>query len=156
MAGGREAGADVDARGMRVAIVAARFNANIVDGLIEGANKALARAGAELSSLRYVPGAWELPLAAQLIAEHEAPDAIVALGAVIRGETAHFEYISGECASGLARVSLDLSLPVAFGVLTCDTQQQAAARCAPGADNKGAEAARAAIEMVALARALER
>lgn len=156
MAGGRAASDDVDARGMRIALVAARFNTAVVDGLVDGARAVLARGGAEVLPVRFVPGAWELPLAAQLIAEHEAPDAIVALGAVIRGETAHFEYISGECASGLARVSLDLSLPVAFGVLTCDTQQQAAARCAPGADNKGAEAARAAIEMVALARALER
>ena len=155
MAGSRAATGDVDARGMRIAIVAARFNATIVDGLIEGAQAELERCGAELSSLRYVPGAWELPLAAQLVAEHEAPDAIVALGAVIRGETAHFEYISGECATGLSRVSLDLSLPVAFGVLTCDSDRQAVARSAPGADNKGVEAARAAIEMVALARALE-
>ena len=155
MAGSRAVTDDIDARGMRISIVAARFNATIVNGLIEGAQAELERCGAEVSSLRYVPGAWELPLGAQLVAEHEAPDAIVALGAVIRGETAHFEYISGECATGLSRVSLDLSLPVAFGVLTCDVQQQAVARSAPGADNKGAEAARAAIEMVALARALE-
>ena len=155
MAGSREPGDDFDARGMRIAIVAARFNAEIVSGLVEGAQAELERCGAEVATLRYAPGAWELPLAAQLVAEHEAPDAIVALGAVIRGETAHFEYISGECATGLSRVSLDLSLPVAFGVLTCDLQRQAVARSAPGADNKGAEAARAAVEMVALARALE-
>lgn len=155
MTGARTEGEAFDARGMRIAIVAARFNSSVVDGLLAGAQRTLHEFGGECLQVSRVPGAWELPLAAQWVARHAQPDAIIALGAVIRGDTAHFEYISGECATGLSRVALDHDLPVIFGVLTCDTQAQARARCADDEHNKGAEAALAAIEMVALARDLE-
>lgn len=155
MAGTRKNATHWDGRSMRIAVVAASFNEAIVDGLLRGVLATLSEAGAEPLLTRRVPGAWELPLAAQWVARHEQPDAIIALGAVIRGDTAHFEFISAECASGLARVALDHNIPVAFGVLTCNDIEQARARCADGPDNKGTEAALAAIEMVALGRDLE-
>ena len=102
-----------------------------------------------------MPGAWELPLVAQEIARAGSVDAIIALGAVIRGETPHFDYICSECAAGLSRVSLQYALPVAFGVLTCDTVEQAQARSGDNAENKGSEAAIAAVEMAQVLRRLE-
>ncbi len=141
-----------DAAGLRIAVVAARFNGLVVDQLVAGALAALASAGAraENISLLRVPGAFEIPAAARAAAERY--DAVVALGAVIRGETPHFDYVAGECARGLMRVMLDTGVPVAFGVLTCDTVEQALARAGGAAGNKGADAALAAIEMANLLR----
>lgn len=155
MAGTRTSAKQWDGRSMRIAVVMAEFNADFVDGLLRGALRALAQAGAEPVSTHRVPGAWELPLAAQWVARHEQPDAIIALGAVIRGDTAHFEYISAHCSDGLGRVSLDHNIPVAMGVLTCNDAEQARVRSADDDHNKGREAALAAIEMVALGRDLE-
>ena len=145
------------ARDLRFGIVAARFNGFIVERLVEGAIDALLRHGADPRdiTLARVPGAWELPLAAQRMARGRRFDAIVALGAVIRGATPHFDYVAGECAKGLARVALDADLPVAFGVLTTDTVEQAVERAGTKAGNKGAEAAVSALEMANLLRELE-
>ncbi len=157
MAGFRENTGKADARGLRIAIVASRFNEVIVGRLLDGALEALTRMGAERPDVHvtWVPGAWELPLAAQELARDGNNDAIVALGAVIRGDTAHFDYICTECASGLSRVSLDHRVPVGFGVLTCDNTAQADERTGSGDSNKGAEAAIAAVEMAQVLRHLE-
>lgn len=157
MVGHRDAPVDLDARGLRIAVVAARFHAQIVTGLVEGAREALREHGADADAIDviWVPGAWELPLAALQIAEEGLHDAIVALGAVIRGDTPHFDFVAGECAAGLARVALEQHTPVGFGVLTCDEIEQARARSAAGAGNKGAEAALAAIEMARLPALLD-
>ncbi|MDH3645176.1 MAG: 6,7-dimethyl-8-ribityllumazine synthase [Gammaproteobacteria bacterium] len=157
MAGFRTAAGTADARDLRIAIVASHFNEVIVNKLLDGALETLLRMGAERPdiSVTWVPGAWELPLAAQAIAKVGRCDAIVALGAVIRGGTPHFDYICSECAAGLARVSLDFSLPVAFGVLTCDSDEQAAARADSDGENKGSEAAIAAVEMTQALRRLD-
>ncbi len=129
--------------GKRVAIVAGRFNEYIVDSLVKGATDTLVRQGVKPSqiTLVQVPGCYELPLAAQRLARSGKYDAIVALGAVIRGATPHFDYVAGECASGLARVSLAEDLPVSFGVLTTETIEQAIERAGTKAGNKGADAA---------------
>ena len=148
-----------DGRGRRVALVGARFNGGVTLALVEGALDALERAGVERSdvTLAWVPGAFELPLAARWLASGERrPDAVVALGAVIRGETGHYDFVAGECARGLQRVALDTGVPVVFGVLTTDTVDQALERCRPDETNKGAEAALTALEMAALARQLPR
>jgi len=139
-----------------IAVAAARFNQKIVDGLLEGALCALRDHGLSGSDVRVVrvPGAFELPLATQVLARTRRYDAIVALGAVIRGDTPHFEYVCRECSRGLSRVSLAFDVPVGFGVLTCDTVAQATARSVVGGDNKGKDAALAAIEMVRLLRQL--
>lgn len=141
-----------DARDLRVALVAARFNGFVVENLITGALAALRRHGArdENLSLVRVPGAFELPLAAKKLADSGDYHAIIALGAVIRGGTAHFEYVAGECTRGLARVSLETGVPVALGVLTTETVEQALARSGPGDGNKGAEAALSVVEMANL------
>ena len=140
------------ARGLRFALVHAAFNRAVVDGLLEGARMALLEAGAREGdlSLLETPGAFELPLAAQAAARSRRFDAVVALGAVIRGETDHYEHIAREAASGLAAVARGTGVPVAFGVLTVAKEEQALARARPGPDNKGAEAARAAVAMVHL------
>ena len=137
-------------------IVAARFNETIVNALIEGAEQALTYHDVSSSAIDVVrvPGAFELPLAAQRAARTGRYDGIVAVGAVIRGETSHYKYLSFECIRGLARVSLDESIPVGMGVLTTDTVEQAQARSGDYADNKGAEAALAALELVSLFREL--
>jgi len=142
--------------GCRCAIVASRFNARIVDRLVEGALEAFEKTGTVSDGVKLlrVPGAFELPLAAQRLAEASEYDAIVALGCVVRGETPHFEYVSRAAADGLLRVSLELGIPVAFGVLTTDTVAQAMARAGGEAGNKGFDAAIAAIEMVHLLRDL--
>jgi len=147
-------GARPDARGLNMTLLAARYHVAIVDGLIEGARAAWLDAGGEPGRLRleYVPGAFELPLAAQAVARSGGQDGVVALGCVIRGETLHFELVAGECARGLRQVGLAEHLPVAFGVLTTDTEAQALARSSPGADNKGAEALNAAVAMARLLR----
>ena len=145
------------ARGMRVAIVAARFNDFIVEPLLNGAVQLLQKHGAEQRAIKivHVPGAFELPLVAQKLAKSRHYDAVIALGAVVRGDTPHFDYVAGECAAGLLRVSLDTSVPVIFGVLTTDTVEQATDRAGGKHGNKGADAALTAIEMVALLRSLD-
>jgi 6,7-dimethyl-8-ribityllumazine synthase len=140
----------------RLAVILSRYNEDIVQGLLAGARAAWhARGGAE-AALRTepVPGAFELPLAARALALSGTVDAVVALGCVIRGDTAHFEYVAGECARGLQRVMLDTGVPVSFGVLTVDSRAQALERCAPGPLNKGAEALETALAMAALLRRL--
>jgi 6,7-dimethyl-8-ribityllumazine synthase len=141
----------------RFALVAARFNSFIVQNLINGAVDALRRHGVAETSIDLVwtPGSFELPLAAQRLAASERYDGIVALGAVIRGGTPHFEYVAGECVKGLASVSLEYDIPVGFGVLTVDTIDQAVERAGTKAGNKGAEAAMSVLEMVSLLRRLE-
>lgn len=140
----------------RFAIVAARFNREVSDALLEGALGTFARHGvdSERIAVARVPGAFELPLAAKEMIRHGDYAALVTLGAVIRGETPHFDYVAGECARGIARVSLDSGVPVIFGVLTTEDCSQAAARAGGAAGNKGSEAAMAALEMVTLLRAL--
>ena len=140
------------ARGLRIAIVAARFNAHIVDRLLSGAVQALTEAGALSDGVDVirVPGAFEIPLAVKQAAVSRRYNASIALGAVIRGETPHFDYVAGECARGVMQVMLETGVPVGFGVLTCDTLEQAQARAGGAAGNKGADAARAAMEMAGL------
>jgi 6,7-dimethyl-8-ribityllumazine synthase len=141
----------------RFCIVASRFNAFIVDHLVGGAVDALKRHGASESNIHIAktPGAYELPLAVQKAAASKRYDAIIALGAVIRGATPHFDYVAGECVKGIATISLQHGLPVAFGVLTVDTIEQAVERAGTKAGNKGAEAALSALEMVNLLRDME-
>jgi len=138
----------------RFCLVVSRFNGFVVEGLLAGAIDTLKRHGAEESDLAIVrvPGAWELPLAVQRLAAKGGYDAIVAIGAVIRGGTPHFEYVAGECVKGMAHASLQHGVPVAFGVLTVDSIEQAIERAGTKAGNKGAEAALSAIEMVDLLR----
>ena len=147
----------LDARGLKAALVVSRFNGFLTERLLEGALDALRRHGAEDDHLAVVrtPGAFELPLVAKKLAESGRYEAIVALGAVIRGATPHFEYVASEVAKGLAQVSLSTGLPVAFGVLTCDTIEQAVERAGTKAGNKGFDAALSAMEMVSLLRALD-
>jgi 6,7-dimethyl-8-ribityllumazine synthase len=147
-----------DARGLRVVVLRARFNGAVVDGLLAGARGALAEMGAEAEAVTVidVPGAFELPLAARAAAVSRRFDAVVALGAVIRGETDHYEHVAREAAAGLAAVGRETGIPVGFGVLTVADAAQATARSAPGPENKGAEAARAAVAMVHVLRRLSR
>jgi 6,7-dimethyl-8-ribityllumazine synthase len=149
--GGLEAGT------LRIALVAARFNADVVERLVKGAVDALVAHGASPGSLEIVrvPGAFDIPPVARRIAASGRWDAIVALGAVIRGETAHFDYVAGECAAGLARVASDTGVPVAFGVLTTEDEAQALERAGGREGNKGADAALAAVELATLLRKLE-
>ncbi|PIE82999.1 MAG: 6,7-dimethyl-8-ribityllumazine synthase [Candidatus Contendobacter odensis] len=141
----------------RLALVAARFNGFIVQNLIAGATDTLCRHGIPKTNidLIWTPGSFELPLAAQRLAASERYDGLVALGAIIRGGTPHFDYVAGECTKGLASVSLKYSIPVGFGVLTVDTIEQAVERAGTKAGNKGSEAAIAVLEMVNLLRHLE-
>ena len=141
----------------RFCLVVARFNSFVVESLLEGAIDTLRRHGAEESDITIVrvPGAFEMPLVAQRLAASKRFDALIALGAVIRGGTPHFEYVAGECTKGLAGVALKYDLPVAFGVLTVDTIEQAIERAGTKAGNKGAEAALSAIEMISLLRSLD-
>ena len=141
--------AAVSGRGLRVALVAARFNGEIVDRLVEGALAELDLTGvaAEDREVVRVAGAWEIPVALEALARQGGYDALVALGAVVRGDTPHFEYVAGECSRGCADVALRHALPVGFGVLTCDTMEQAQARAGGAVGNKGAEAVAAALEL---------
>lgn len=141
-------------RDAKFCVLAARFNDRIVEDLVRGALDALRRHGVADSAvdLVRVPGAFELPLAAKKLARGRQYDAIIALGVVIRGATPHFDYVCGECAAGLNRVSLEFEVPIGFGVLTCDTVDQALERSGIKHGNKGADAALAAIEMVSLLR----
>jgi len=140
----------------KFAIVAARYNDDIVDALLLAARSAWRRhGGAEAALLvEHVPGAFELPLAASVLARRRSVDAVVALGCVIRGDTAHFDFVAGQCAYGLQRVMLDTGVPVSFGVLTVDTRAQALQRAAPDALNKGGEALETALAMASLLRRL--
>ncbi len=144
-------------KGARFAIVASRFNHFIVDRLVEGAVDALVRHGAQTQNVTVVrvPGAWELPLIARRLAASEKLDAIIALGAIIRGATPHFDYVAGEAAGGLSAAGQASAVPIVFGVLTTETIEQAVERAGTKAGNKGWDAAVSAIEMVALARALD-
>jgi 6,7-dimethyl-8-ribityllumazine synthase len=143
-----------DARGLRFAIVAARFNTAITERLLEGARDALKQAEADRFDVFFVPGAFELPLAVKWLAGSQDYHAIIALGAVIRGGTPHFDYVAGEAARGLQQVALETGLPVAFGVLTTDTVEQAEARAGGPHGNKGFDAAMSAVEMARLRHAL--
>ena len=140
----------------KFSIVVARFNSFVVESLLSGAIDALLRQGVAESNIEVirVPGAFELPLAVKQVAQKRKPDAIIALGAVIRGGTSHFDYVAGECTKGVASVMLDTDIPVSFGVLTTDTIEQAIERSGTKAGNKGAEAAIGALEMVSLIRNL--
>lgn len=143
-----------DASALRIAIVAARFNDDIVHRLVDGAQTALADHGVTggQAPLFWVPGAFELPLAARHLAR--SFDAVICLGAVVRGETTHFEHISREAASGIARVALDSGVPIVFGVLTTEDRAQALSRTGGADGHKGVEAAETAIEMAHLVRRL--
>lgn len=142
----------------RFALVATRFNDFVVSQLIEGARDTLSRHGVtdEHITLVRVPGAWEAPLVCRRLAQSARFDAIIALGAIIRGGTPHFDYVAGGLASGLERVSLDTGVPISFGVLTTDSIEQAIERSGTKAGNKGADAAMAALEMVNLSRELSK
>ena len=142
---------NIRATGKKFALVVSRFNSFVVESLVDGALDALERHGEvndqDITLVR-VPGAYELPIAAKKLAEQNKYDAIIALGAVIRGGTPHFEFVAGECNKGLAQVSLEYGIPVSFGVITTDSIEQAIERSGTKAGNKGAEAAVSALEMV--------
>ena len=148
--------AEFDTAGARIGIVAARFNDGVVSRLLEAALDTLARYGLSRDEVPVarVPGAFELALAARWMARREGADAVVALGAVIRGDTPHFDYVCAEAARGIQAASVESDIPVVFGVLTCDDRAQADARAGGEHGNKGAEAALAALEMVSLRRRL--
>ncbi len=142
----------LDAKGLRFGIVVSRFNSFICDRLVEGSMDALVRHGAAEQDIQLarVPGAFEIPLTAKKMAESGRYDAVICLGAVIRGATPHFDYVSSEVSKGIASVSLETGVPIAFGVLTTDNIEQAIERAGTKAGNKGSEAAATAIEMVNL------
>ena len=146
----------IDGEGMRVAIVCGRFNDLITNRLLEGALGGLGVHGVKESDVivAWVPGAFEIPLAAKRCASSGAFDAVVTLGAVIRGDTAHFEYVAGPCAEGIQQAALETGVPIVFGVLTTENLDQALQRSDLEGDNKGEEAARTALEMVDLLRRL--
>jgi 6,7-dimethyl-8-ribityllumazine synthase len=144
-------------KGARFGVVASRFNHFVVDRLLEGAVDALVRHGAAAEAITVVrvPGAWELPVVVRRLAASKKVDAVIALGAVIRGATPHFDYVAGEATKGLASAVEGSAVPIAFGVLTTDSIEQAVERAGTKAGNKGWDAAMSAIEMVSLARALD-
>lgn len=148
---------ELSVRDSKVTLLATRFNSIVVDRLIEGAVDQLLRHGANERQLEIVrvPGAFELPLAAKALMQSGKPQAIVALGAVIRGETAHFDYVAGPCVNNLAALGLEYQVPVGMGVLTCETMEQALDRAGGKAGNKGGEAALAVIEMLALLKRIK-
>jgi 6,7-dimethyl-8-ribityllumazine synthase len=147
---------DLSGKGLRFAVIVARFNSFITDRLLAGALDALARTGCPAENIEVVkvPGSWEMPVVARELARAKRHDAIIALGAVIRGETPHFDYVAGEAARGLAQVATDTGVPVAFGVLTTNTVEQAVDRAGSKSGNKGFDAATSAIEMANLMRRL--
>jgi 6,7-dimethyl-8-ribityllumazine synthase len=149
--------AELLARDLRFVLVAARFNEFVVEPLVRGALDALKRHGVPDKQIEIVrvPGAFELPIVVRKLAQSQRYDAIITLGAVIRGQTPHFDYVAGECASGISRIALEFGVPVAFGVLTTDTVEQAVDRAGGKAGNKGADCALVAIEMANLLRRLE-
>ncbi|MGD0298965.1 MAG: 6,7-dimethyl-8-ribityllumazine synthase [Bryobacteraceae bacterium] len=149
---------NLDASGLKIVIVVARFNSFITDRLLAGALDALKRSGAAPDAIEIVkvPGAWELPLTAKTLAATNRYAAIVALGAVIRGDTPHFDHVANQASSGLAAVALETGVPVAFGVLTTNTVEQAIDRAGGKSGNKGYDAAITAIEMADLLRRLRK
>ena len=143
---------ELEGSGRRMVIVAARFNASVVDPMLDSALATLVRLGVSRDDIdvHRVPGAFDIPVVAKLAAEAGEPHAVIALGAVIRGETPHFDYVSGECAAGLQRAALDTGIPMVFGVLTTNNDAQAIVRADPGQGDKGGDAARAALELAAV------
>lgn len=146
----------LDGSELRIGIVAARFNDHIVTALRDGALRGLERLGVKSSNIieSWVPGAFEVPLAAKVLARTGKVDAVICLGTVIRGDTAHFDFVAGEAARGIQDAQLATEVPIMFGVLTVDTEQQAIDRSGPGIDNKGDEAAVGAVEMALLLKCL--
>jgi 6,7-dimethyl-8-ribityllumazine synthase len=144
---------NLDGRGLRIVIAVARFNAQIADALLEACTEELGKLGVSAVDITIasVPGSLEVPLALQKLANAGKVDALIALGAVIRGETYHFEVVSNESAAGVASVQLDTGIPIANGILTCDTEEQARART----QQKGADCARAAVQMARLMKAID-
>ncbi len=147
---------DLDAHGLRFGVIASRFNDEIVSGLLDGALTCLQRHGASDDDIHVyrVPGAFEIPTLAAHLLETRSHDALITLGCLLRGDTPHFEFISAQVTNDLSRVAIDSRFPVAFGVITCNTLEQAVERSSQGTSNKGWEAALAAIEMANLWRAL--
>ena len=148
----RQTVGSLDGSGRRIGIVASRFNGRLVSSLIDGAVDCLTRQDVAPSDIHLVrvPGAWELPLALEELAQSGNYDGLIALGLVLRGETPHFDYICAQSSAGIERLSRHHRIPIGFGLLTCDTTEQAEARCGGEAGNKGWEAAEAALEMVNL------
>ena len=149
-----EIAGNLSANGLRFAIVVGRFNSFVTDRLLSGALDALKRSGADEAAIEIVriPGSWEFPITVRALALQRRHDAIICLGAVIRGDTPHFDYVAGQAASGLANVAADTGVPVAFGVLTTNTVEQAVDRSGAKSGNKGFDAAMTAIEMANLLR----
>jgi len=147
---------ELRADGLRFAVVVSRFNSFVTEPLLRGAIEALKEHGASEDKIEvvHVPGAWEIPVAARAIATHRKPDAIICLGAVIRGDTPHFDYVAGEAARGIADATAESGIPMAFGLLTTDTEQQAIDRAGGKHGNKGFDAAMTAIEMANLLQQL--
>ena len=147
---------ELSAKDLRFAIIVGRFNSFITERLLAGALDALTRTGCPQENIEIVrvPGSWEMPVVARELAKAKRHDAIIALGAVIRGDTPHFDYVAGEAARGLAQVAVESGVPVGFGVLTCNTVQQAVDRAGAKSGNKGFDAAMSAIEMANLMRRL--
>ncbi|HYZ87346.1 MAG TPA: 6,7-dimethyl-8-ribityllumazine synthase, partial [Bryobacteraceae bacterium] len=147
---------DLDARGLKFAIIVSRFNSFITERLLEGALDGLGRSGADLEQVQIirVPGAWEMPVIAAEIAKGKEFHGVICLGAVIRGATPHFDYVAGNAASGLANVAVTSGVPIAFGVLTTNTVEEAVDRAGAKSGNKGFDAAMSAIEMAHLLRKL--
>ena len=156
-AGSSSALPDLDGSGLRVAIIGARFNDHIVTNLRDGALRGLERLGVADSDVMeaWVPGAFELPLAAKALAQTGKVDAIICLGTVIKGDTPHFDYVCNEAARGIQDAQMSTGIPVMFGVLTVNSEQQAIDRSGPGIDNKGDEAAVGAVEMALLLKCLK-
>lgn len=148
---------ELTARDLRFGIVVTRFNEFVVEPLLRGALDALKRHGATEKQIEIVrvPGAFDMPVVVRKLAMSRRYEALIALGAVIRGQTPHFDYVAGECASGLARIALESGVPIGFGVLTTDTMEQAVDRAGGKAGNKGADAALASLEMANLLRRLD-
>lgn len=147
---------ELNATGLKFAVIVSRFNSIITERLLAGALDALARTGCDPNNVRLikVPGSWELPVVARELAQQKKHDAIICLSAVIRGDTPHYEYIAAEAAKGLAQLAMETRVPVAFGVLTCDTLEQAIDRAGAKSGNKGFDAAMTAVEMGNLMRRL--
>ncbi len=147
----------LDASGAKVAIIVSRFNHFFTDKLLEGAKDCIVRHGGKANdvAVAWVPGAFEVPYVAQKLAAAGKHDAVICLGAVVRGDTPHFDYIANESAKGIAKISLDTGVPVIYGLVTADTLEQAIERCGTKAGNKGWQAAESAIEMISLYRTMD-
>ena len=149
---------DTDGRGMSIAVVVSRFNQALTEKLLAGAQEALGKCGIDSDSVDvvWVPGSFELPPAAKRLAESGRYDAIACLGCVLRGETPHFDYVAGQAATGIARVGLDTGVPIAFGVITADTLQQAVERAGGSSGNKGFDAVMTAVRMANLMKIIDK